>query len=146
MPSLILKKFDSLLITNLHRWAIPVLRVALGIVFFWFGALKVLGVSPVVELVESTYSFLPASEFVIILGIWEMLIGIGLLSKRCLRTTLVLLWLQMFGTFISLALAPSMFFTGNVFVLTIEGEFVVKNLVLVAASLVVGGHQIKQKP
>ena len=122
------------------------LRVALGVVFLWFGALKVFGVSPVVELVLQTYYFLPIPSGLLfdILGVWEVVIGLGLIFKKCLRCTLALLWLQMLGTLAAPLFAPAMFFSGgNPFLLTMEGEFVVKNLVLVAAGLVIGGHEVK---
>ena len=122
----------------------PSLRVTLAIVFLWFGLLKIFGVSPVVSLIQDTYSFMPTATFVMVLGAWETLIGLGLLFKRYLRFTLLLLWVQMLGTFFSLVLDPSMFFSaGNPFLLTLEGEFLVKNLVLLSASLAIGSHELK---
>ena len=135
---------DKFFIGKMHLWGVPVLRVVLGVVFFWFGALKVLGESPVAELVETAYGFLPQAEFVLILGLWEMLIGLGLIFRFALRFVLALLWLQMAGTLLSPLLAPSLFFTsGNPLFLTVSGEFIVKNLVLIASSLVVGGYEVK---
>lgn len=122
---------------------IPILRIALGIVFFWFGALKVLNVSPVLDLVRATYPFMPYPEFFIFLGFWEVIIGLGLIFKFWLRATLALLWLQMFGTVLAPIFRPEIFFDGNIFLLSILGEFVVKNFVLIAASLVIGGYEVK---
>ena len=129
----------------MRKWGIPVLRVALGIVFLWFGALKIFGVTPVADLVGQTYSFFPVTEFLVFLGVWEVVIGIGLILKIFLRSVLAMLWLQMLGTFIASILEPSMFFNGNIFLLTIEGEFLVKNLVLVASGIVIGGHEVKKR-
>ncbi len=130
----------------MHRWAIPFLRIALGIIFLWFGALKIFGVSPVAELVAKTYYFLPTKDFLFILGIWEVSIGLGLIFKIALRVTLALLWLQMAGTLMSFFLMPTLFFNnGNILLLTAEGEFVVKNLVLIAAGLVIGGYEVKNE-
>lgn len=120
------------------------LRVSLGIVFFWFGILKILGVSPVAELVGATYSFMPAREFLLVLGVWEVIIGLGLIFKIAIRTTIGLLLLQMSGTFLSFILAPEIFFNGNFFLLTTEGEFVIKNIVLVSAGIVIGGYESKE--
>jgi uncharacterized membrane protein YkgB len=137
-------RLDKFMVSEMHHWAIPALRVALGIVFLWFGALKVFGVSPVLDLVRDTYSFMPYPAFFIFLGAWEMVIGLGLMFKIALRTTLALLWLQMAGTLIAPLLQPGMFFDGgNIFLLTIPGEFVVKNLVLIAAGFVIGGYEVK---
>jgi len=146
MQSQWFRKFDQVFIEKMRRWGIPGLRVALGIVFLWFGALKVLGVSPVVELVAQTYYFLPIPSglFFDILGVWEIVIGLGLIFKKCLRCTLALLWLQMAGTLAAPLFAPGIFFMdGNPLLLTVEGEFVVKNLVLIAASVVIGGHEVR---
>ena len=86
---------DNFFISTLRIISIPLLRTALGIVFLWFGALKLAGASPVAGLIETTYSFFPSHVFLVILGIWEVLIGIGLLAKLALRFTLTILWLQM---------------------------------------------------
>lgn len=138
------ERLDKYLISEMHEWGIPVLRVSLGIVFLWFGALKLAGVSPVADLIHATYSFFPTDAFMLLLGIWEALIGLGLIFKIALRTTLFLLWLQMAGTFLAFALNPWIFFQhGNLFLLTADGEFVVKNFVLIAAGLVVGGYSVK---
>ena len=137
---------DRHFIHEMHVWAIPVLRVALGIVFLWFGALKLMDASPVVTMLSETWSFVPTQGFVLVLGILECLIGLGLIFKITLRATLFLLWLQMLGTLITPLLAPGMFFFhGNPFLLTMEGEFIVKNLVLVAAGLVVGGFEVGKR-
>lgn len=141
----IIHSLDRFLITEMHRWGIPVLRIALGIVFLWFGGLKVLGVTPVASLIAETYAFLPTDSFLQILGWWEIVIGIGLLSHHFLRIALALLWLQMAGTFVAVILSPSIFYLGgNPFLLTVEGEFVIKNLVLTSAGLVIGGYEIKR--
>lgn len=136
-------KLDRIFIIRMRRWGIPILRIALGIVFLWFGLLKVFDVTPVGAIIAGTYSFSPQREFLLVLGIWESLIGIGLIFKLFLRATLALLWIQMLGTIVAPLLSPGMFFQNwNPLLLTIEGEFVVKNLVLIAAGLVIGGHEV----
>ena len=138
-----LKMFDEKFIREMHIWAIPTLRVALGIVFLWFGLLKIINTSPVVDLIKNTYSFVSVESFVTVLGVWEVAIGLGLLFNVALRATLALLWLQMLGTLVAPALNPSIFWTdGNIFLLTMEGEFVVKNLVLIVAGFVIGGYEV----
>lgn len=137
---------DRILISSMRARGIPALRVSLGIIFLWFGALKVFGVSPVTELIGRTYSFLPQPELLVLLGTWEVIIGAGLLMKFALRATLALLWLQMAGTLIAPVLAPNIFFTGgNPFLLTVEGEFVLKNLVLISAGIVIGGYMVRPR-
>src|SRR3989344_3189465 len=95
------ERFDFIF-NRIRHLGMPSLRVTLAIVFLWFGLLKIFGVSPVVSLIQDTYSFMPTATFVMVLGAWETLIGLGLLFKRYLRFTLLLLWVQMLGTFFSL--------------------------------------------
>ena len=135
--------WDEPIIAFLHSWSIPALRVALGLVFIWFGALKLFGVSPVLPMLRQTYGFLPLTLFAPLLGVWELLVGSGLIFRRALRRTLVLLCLHLIGTFVAACLAPQLFFlNSNPLLLTSNGEFVVKNLVLVTAGLVIGGHEM----
>ncbi len=131
------------LVGLLRRWSIPALRLTLGLVFVWFGVLKLFGASPVAELLKNTYTFLPLQPFAITLGALEVLIGVGLILKRAMRCTLCLLCAHLTGTFIALWLAPALFFhQGNLLWLTADGEFVIKNMVLIAAALVIGGYEI----
>jgi uncharacterized membrane protein YkgB len=123
----------------MERYGVTILRVALAIVFIWFGVLKVIDRSPVEDLVKDTIYFLPEDEFFVVIGIWEIVIGIGLLIPILLRLTLLLFWLQMLGTFMSLIIVPGdAFQDGNPMLLDVSGEFIVKNLVLIAAGLVIG--------
>jgi uncharacterized membrane protein YkgB len=123
----------------MERYGITLLRIAVGIVFVWFGALKVAGRSPVADLVADTVYWLPADPFVRVLGAWEIVVGLGLIFPVALRLTLLLFWLQMAGTFLVLIVHPRLSFQdGNPLLLSLEGEFVIKNLVLIAAGLVIG--------
>ncbi|HVF44380.1 MAG TPA: DUF417 family protein [Pyrinomonadaceae bacterium] len=131
-------------LASLRRNGVRALRAALGLVFLWFGVLKLVDASPVMELLRHTYSFLPLKSFAAVLGVWEVLVGAGLISGRALRWALLLMCLHMAGTFGALLLSPSIFFHhGNPLWLTVEGEFVIKNVVLVAAGLVIAGHELR---
>lgn len=126
------------------RWmalsGIVALRISLGIVFLWFGALKYFpGASPAEELVAATVTFLPANVFIPILATWECLIGLGFIFGRHLRLTLILLFLQMPGTFLPLVVLPHQVWTAFPFELTMEGQYIFKNFVLIAAAIVIGG-------
>ncbi len=115
------------------------LRFSLAIVFVWFGALKIIGGSPVVELVASTVYWVDPGWFVPALGVVEVLVGLGLATRIGLRLVLAVLVVQLVGTFLVFVFQPDVAFQGgNPLVLTVEGEFIVKNLVLVAAAMVVG--------
>jgi uncharacterized membrane protein YkgB len=118
---------------------IAILRVALGVIFIWFGALKLVpGLSPAEDLVLATVPFVPGHVFMPVLAVWEMLIGVGFLTGRALRLTILLLALQMPGTIAPVFLLPERVFTAFPYALTIEGQYIVKNLVLIAGALVVG--------
>lgn len=139
MDRLQIPQIDHAITTFLQRWSITVLRVAVAIVFIWFGALKVFNVTPVTELVANTVYWVDPDWFVPLLGLFEIVVGVGLLMRRALRTVLGLFALQMLGTFLVLVVQPEVAFqNGNPLLLTVEGEFVVKNLVLLAAGMVVG--------
>ncbi len=132
-------RIDLMITTFLRRWSIPALRVSLGVVFVWFGAMKVFDVTPVADLVASTVYWFDPGWVVPVLGVFEVIVGIGLLFRIALRLVLGLFALQMVGTFLVLALLPEVAFDGgNPLLLTVEGEFVVKNLVLLSAGMVVG--------
>ena len=120
------------------------LRISLGVVFFWFGCLKFFpGLSPAQDLAGRTIESLshgliqPALSLPI-LAAWESLIGLGLISGLFLRGTLFLLLVQMLGTVLPFFFFPQEIFVRFPYALTLEGQYIVKNLVLVAAGLVLG--------
>jgi len=141
--TLLLSNFDKLdrAITRwMARYGLLIMRIGLGIVFFWFGALKLApGLSPAEELVRNTVYFVDPDLFLPVLAIWEMLIGLGLIWGRFMRLTLLLLFLQLPGTALPLVLLPEVVWTVFPFGLTLEGQYIIKNLVLIGAGLVLGG-------
>ncbi len=117
------------------------MRWALAVTFIWFGALKLFDVSPVSDLVAATIYFLDPAWFVPALGVVEILVGLGLLLRVWLRLVLAVMSLQLVGTFLVFFLLPDVAFQdGNPLLLTTEGEFVVKNTVLLGAAMVVGAR------
>jgi uncharacterized membrane protein YphA (DoxX/SURF4 family) len=133
---------------RLTRWmaqnGLTWLRVSLGVVFLWFGALKFFpGLSPAADLATRTittlsFGLIAPATALLILAVWETVIGVGLLAGRGLRVILALLWLQMLGTVTPLILFPAE--TWQVFPIapTLEGQYIIKNLVLISAGLVLG--------
>jgi uncharacterized membrane protein YphA (DoxX/SURF4 family) len=122
------------------RHGLTILRLALGIVFFWFGALKLFpDLSPAEDLVRETTYFVDPDWFIPVLAIWEMAIGLGLIFGLLMRVTLLLLFLQMPGTALPLVIKPDLVWTDFPFALTLEGQYIIKNLVLVGAGIVLGG-------
>jgi uncharacterized membrane protein YphA (DoxX/SURF4 family) len=133
---------------RITRWmaanAIFLLRVSLGIVFLWFGVLKFFpGVSPADELATRTIGVL---TFGLVgpdisrplLALWESVIGLGLITGIFMRGTLLLLFLQMIGTITPLFLFPAETWSIFPIVPTLEGQYIIKNIVLVSAGLAIG--------
>ena len=134
-----LERIDQRVTAFLARWSQPALRVSVALVFIWFGALKIFDVTPVTELVANTVYWFDPDWVVPALGVVEVAVGLGLLFGMALRSVLALFFLQMLGTFLVFVVQPDVAFVdGNPLLLTTEGEFVVKNLVLLSAGLVIG--------
>ena len=135
---------DERITSFMKRYGILFLRISVGIVFLWFGILKFFpGVSPAQEIATATierltFGFIQANVALIILATWETLIGIGLISGTFLRVTLFLLFAQMLGTMTPLFLFPAETFTRFPYAPTFEGQYIIKNLILISAGLVVG--------
>lgn len=136
------KEIDRVIIQTLNRISLPTLRISLGIIFIWFGALKPLGNSPANDVITKTVYWFNPDIFIPILGIWEIAIGLCLLYVPFIRAGLFLLALQMPGTFLPLILLPEVCFVNFPFDLTLEGQYIVKNLVLIGAAIVVGSRLV----
>jgi uncharacterized membrane protein YkgB len=123
---------------------LTLLRVALAVIFLWFGALKLIpGLSPAESLagrtIETlTFGIVPAEVAIPFLGLWEVAIGIGLLFGVGMRVTLLLLFVQMLGTITPLILFPAETWTQFPIAPTLEGQYIIKNIVLVSAAIVLG--------
>ena len=135
---------DTILTRAMARFGLSLLRWSVGLVFLWFGILKFFpGLSPAQELAAKTISLLtfdlvPPSTSIWILALWETLIGVGLLFNLFMRGTLLLLFLQMLGTITPLFLFPAEAFTRIPYAPTLEGQYIIKNLVLISAGIVMG--------
>ncbi len=135
---------DTRIIAWMARYGITLMRVALGIVFLWFGALKFLpGISVSDDLAVRTISvlsfgYVSPSVSLPMLAAWECAIGLGLIFGKFLRVTLLLLLLQMMGTFLPLVFFPAETWTHIPYEPTLEGQYIIKNLILLGAGIVVG--------
>ncbi|MBI1298059.1 DoxX family membrane protein [bacterium] len=133
-------QLDQRITSWMARYGIVIMRIGLGVVFFWFGILKLFpGMSPAEDLVRNTIYFVDPDLFMPVLAIWEALIGVGLITGKYMRATLLLLFMQMPGTALPLVLLPEVVWTAFPYGLTLEGQYIVKNLVLIGAGLVIGG-------
>jgi putative oxidoreductase len=132
--------------TACHRWlvaySVAILRVSLGAVFLAFGALKFFpGVSPAQNLVERTTDILmlglvPGSYALVLVATLECVIGLCLISGRAMRAAIYLLVAQLVGILSPLVLLPGRMFAGPHGAPTLEGQYVLKDIILVGATLV----------
>ena len=122
-------------------------RIPLFIIFFWFGFLKIINLSPAQQLVMDTVYWMPfldAATWTIVIGILEVFIAIFFLFKRTTLIAMVFLFLQMTGTFLPLVILPEVTFqNSNPFLPTLEGQYIIKNIIIITAALIIGGTQLK---
>jgi uncharacterized membrane protein YkgB len=128
----------------MRRWGVLALRVSLGVIFVWFGALKPLGLSPAEPLVLATVRWLPLLEpgqWLVVIGWWEVAIGVAFLFRRTIRLAIALLALQMAGTLMPLVVLPEVTFQAGRWgwAPTMEGQYIIKNLLIISAAIAVGG-------
>ncbi|MGW0763589.1 DoxX family protein [Streptomyces sp. NPDC002814] len=126
-------------------FGIAALRIAIGIIYLWFGVPKLFpGTSPAeslaAETVEKlTFGIIGGTVASTLTGALEALIGILLISKKYLSLTSVMLLGHMVGTFTPLFIFPGK--TWETFCVgTLEGQYILKNLVIVAAAMAIIGH------
>tara|TARA_B100000767_G_scaffold25525_1_gene22435 strand:+ start:176 stop:598 length:423 start_codon:yes stop_codon:yes gene_type:complete len=124
-------------------------RIPLFVIFFWFGFLKTINLSPAQNLVIDTVYWMPffeAESWTIIIGYWEVSIAVLFMFKRTTFIAMVLLLLQMTGTFLPLIILPEVTFqNSNPFLPTLEGQYIIKNIIIITAALVIGGSKLKVK-
>jgi uncharacterized membrane protein YkgB len=136
-------RFDRRFVAFLQANSITALRIAIAVVFLWFGFLKFFpDLSPAEDLAlrtteKLTLGLIPEIVNRVVLATWECAIGIGLLIGRWRRAVLLALWAQMAGTFLPLVFFPSEAFS-DPFVPTMEGQYIIKNIIIVTGAMVVG--------
>lgn len=138
-----LLKIDAAIIHFFKRMGMPAARGALCIVFFWFGLLKVVGASPaeplVIDLMKVTIPFITAEHFMLLLGVYEMLIGLTFLVPRLERLAILLLFPHLIVTAAPLALLPEMTWGGSM-IPTLTGQYIIKNVLIVATAIGIAAH------
>ena len=137
-----LDDFDRVVTRLMAQYGLRLLSISLGLVFVWFGALKLQsGVSPAEPLIRDTLDFLPGSliePLIRLLGVWEVAIGVGFLVGKAKRVVLILLLLQMGGALSPLLFAPERMWETFPHIWTLEGQYVFKDIILISAGLVLG--------
>ncbi len=132
---------------GLHHWlvrhSVALLRIAIGGIFLGFGVLKFFpGLSPAAALAEHTFGVLtggmiPAGVARVLIAILECAIGLCFVTGKGLRVGVWLLGVQMLGALSPLLLFPGEMFSGPYHAPSLEGQYVIKDVVLIAAGLVI---------
>ena len=137
MNSLI-EKLDETTLDFFKKITSPLSRISLFIIFFWFGSLKIIDVSPANPLVEAllkkTLPFIGFNQFIVFLGIWEIIIGITFLIPKLERIAISLLIPHMITTFMPLVFLPSIAWK-SFLIPTLEGQYIIKNLLIIALAV-----------
>ncbi len=134
-----LDRADVRISEGMDRYCQPLMRYSIALIFIWFGVLKPLGMSPEAELIKRTVYWVSPQIFLPVLGWWEVAVGVCLLYRPLIRIALLLLLLQLPGTMLPLILLPEICFTHPPFGLSLEGQYIVKNIFLVSAAFMIGG-------
>ncbi|NBS41342.1 hypothetical protein EBS80_01640 [bacterium] len=138
-----IERFDAAVIGTAKRYGVPLARFSFFIVFFWFGVLKVLALSPAIPLVDHllavTLPFITPVAFNVFFGAFEMLIGLLFLVRGAERVVVPLFVLHMVTTFAPLVLLPDLTWTAP-FVPTLTGQYILKNFVLLALAAALVAH------
>lgn len=134
---------DEKIIDFFRKISVPLARLGLFVIFFWFGFLKVIGISPasgVVErLFEETIPFMPFGTFLFLLGLYEMLIGALFLVKGAERIVVPLLLIHMVTTFGPLVFLPEETWSGFM-IPTLEGQYIIKNIALIGLAIAIAAR------
>lgn len=148
MSANFLQKLDQRIAQKMRFLSIPALRISFGIIFIWFGILKPFGLSAAEGLLKATVAWLPFGSpelWLIVIGWWEVAIGVLFLFKSTTRIAIALLFLQMVGTFMPLVFMPDVTFqNSNPLLPTLEGQYIIKNLMIISGAFAIGGTFFKK--
>ncbi len=143
----LLLSIDTFLITTFRKIAEPFARVSLFLIYFWFGILKIIGTSPanplVQALMEKTLPFMTPSQFIIGFSIYEMVIGISFLFTKLTRVSIILIGAHMVMTSLPLFMLPGLW--QDFLTPTLEGQYIIKNLVIIATAMFIGARLTPNK-
>ena len=145
----LIQKIDVASINLFRKWEVTLARIAIFTVYFWFGLLKLIGMSPAAPLVqglfERTINFMPFGTFYLLFSIFEVVIGILFLMRGMERLAISLLGIHMITTIMPLFLMPD--FTWQAFLIpTLEGQYIIKNILIIACAFVVGSRITPKSP
>jgi len=132
--------------TWLTKNAMNLLRISIGIIYVWFGALKfVANLSPADQLAKDTiwlitFGLIPNNVSIILLALWETLLGAVLIIGVWKRAVFYILLIHMICTFVPLFFFTDISFTDSPYAFTLVGQYIMKNLIIICAALVLNAH------
>jgi uncharacterized membrane protein YkgB len=133
-----IQTIDQTIISQAQKWFIPVARTAFFIIFFYFGFLKLIGLSPATPLAEALTERTIGMQYFdlsfTILAIIECLIGILFLIPKATRVVIALLFIHLAVVCSPLVMVPDHIWT-QAFVPNLEGQYIIKNVALIAIAI-----------
>lgn len=133
-----LDRIDARVTRWMDRSGHPVERWLLGLLFVWFGTLKITGQTSATSIIAKTIYVGDPSVTVPVLGVWEVCIGLCLIFAPLLRLAIALMLLRLPGTLLALVLKSDECFEGSILTPTIQGQYLLKDAALLGAALVLG--------
>jgi uncharacterized membrane protein YkgB len=133
------------LLRAFRRLSVPLGRISIFVIFFWFGILKVIGAefSPATELIrnlfEQTVPFMPFPTFLLVFGLFECAIGILFIIPGCERVVIPFLLFHMATTIMPMFVLPEATWSGFL-IPTLEGQYIIKNLLIFSAAIGIAAH------
>ncbi len=140
------RRFDDRVIALFSRYGHRLHRISLGTIFIWFGLLKPFGHKTTTSLLAHTVYWGNPESVVPVLGWWEVAIGITMLVRPLLRVSLLLLLVRLPGTLLAFILLPDICFRHIPFVPTPEGQYLIKDLILIFAAIAIVGSVRDEEP
>lgn len=134
-----LDRIDSLVVAWMRRIGHRVDRLAIGLVFIWFGMLKVLGFKSATSIIAETVYLGSPETTARLLGLWEVAIGACLILPGLARIGVAMLAIRIPGTLLALVLRSEVSWTSTLLVPTIQGQYLIKDAILFAAAMIIGG-------
>ena len=141
-----IRKIDELILDFLHRYGHWIHRVSLGALFIWFGLLKPLGHKTTSSILAHTIYWGDPDTMVLILGWWEVAIGVCIIIRPLLRIAILLLTIRLPGIILAFILKTEVCFYNFPFAPTPEGQFLIKDLAIFFAALAIAGSLSNKAP
>lgn len=120
-------------------------RVSLGLIFIWFGLLKPFGEKTTTSLLAHTIYFFPPEYILPLLGWWEVAIGLTLLSTKLIKYSIILQFIRIPGTILAFFIHPEICFVQFPFVPSPEGQYLIKDIIILFAGIAIAGTAYKKE-